>query len=903
MNKEKLTMNVLFSGIGCQERGFENSNLFDVEVVSTSEINKEAVLSYAAIHCGMTQEMIDTYTEYPSREEMVRQLKGINLGYEPEKNKYYDWDKLARRKTNDIEKYWLACKLNGNLGDISKISKMPYADLWTCSFPCFIGSTLVLTKEYGYTPIKNIKEGISVLTHDNTYQAVTKSMMTGRKNIYKINAMCFDKLECTENHKFYVRTRHRVNTHIKGKAVNYRYFDKPIWKECKDLTKNDYLGYAINQNSIIPKWQDNSGVRVKLSSLMNNEDFWWIIGRYIADGYKQTSKTGDKIVICCGTPKVKLGLVEKHLNACGLNFCTDDHKSCMNYHICSNELYKFVSQFGDKAYGKFIPSFVFDMPINLCEAFFNGYWSGDGCFSNNRYKSTSISRELIYGLGQLVAKIYHRPFSIFYSKRKPTTVIEGRIVNQHDTYTIMFSKENAKQDKAFYEEGYIWFPIKEVSNIHTVEDVYDITVENNHSFTANGAIVHNCTDISVAGKMKGLSPDTSTRSSLLWENIRLLKKAKDNGTLPKYLMFENVKNLVSKKFIDDFNNLLEVLDELGFNSYWKVLNAKDCGVPQNRERVFVISIRKDIDNGAYDFPKPFDTGIRLKDVLDKEVDEKYYLSKDIQERFHITDSTFTKNIVGTTKPDFRTIGQRDLVYQQDSIMGALVATDYKQPKQIIEQIPMDKSLKNTRYGIDYSNCITAREDCGSSPHYAQQGTAVLELTNNCIQVGNLNHYNYDEMNRVYSKEGCSPTLNTMQGGDRQPRVLEPIATVTEATKKGYAEIYEGDSVNLEQPNSKTRRGRVGKQVAQTLTTSCNQGIVEPTVQNFRVRKLTPNECWKLMGLTEEDCANAKNIGVADSQLYKQAGNGIVTNCVEQLAEHLYKAQYDNTYKCTDENFI
>lgn len=540
-------MNVLFSGIGCQERGFESSNLFDVEVVNTSEINKEAVLSYAAIHCRLTQEMVDTYAEYPSREEIVRQLKEINLGYEPEKNKCYDWNKLARRKTNDIEKYWLACKLTHNLGDINKIEFLSYADLWTISF-------------------------------------------------------------------------------------------------------------------------------------------------------------------CCQ-------------------------------------------------------------------------------------------------------------------------------------------------------------------------------------------------DISVAGKMRGLKPDSGTRSSLLWENIRLLKKAKDDGTLPKYLMFENVKNLVSKKFIDDFNNLLEVLDELGFNSYWKVLNAKDCGVPQNRERVFVISIRKDIDNGTYDFPKPFDTGIRLKDVLDKEVDEKYYLSKDIQERFHITDSTFTKNIVGTTKPDFRTIGQRDLVYQQDSIMGALVATDYKQPKQIIEQIPMDKSLKNTRYGIDYSNCITAREDCGSSPHYAQQGTAVLELTNNCIQVGNLNHYNYDEMNRVYSKEGCCPTLRTMQGGDRQPRVLEPIATVTEATKKGYAEIYEGDSVNLEQPNSKTRRGRVSKQVAQTLTTSCNQGIVEPTVQNFRVRKLTPNECWKLMGLTEEDCTNAKNIGVADSQLYKQAGNGIVSNCVELLAEHLYKAQYKNTYKCTDENFI
>ena len=361
--------------------------------------------------------------------------------------------------------------------------------------------------------------------------------------------------------------------------------------------------------------------------------------------------------------------------------------------------------------------------------------------------------------------------------------------------------------------------------------------------------------------MRGLKPDSGTRSSLLWENIRLLKRAKDDGTLPKYLMFENVKNLVSKKFIDDFNNLLEVLDELGFNSYWKVLNAKDCGVPQNRERVFVISIRKDIDNGTYDSPMPFDTGIRLKDVLDKEVDEKYYLSEDIQRRFKFIKPS-PLGIIGTTIGEECTrYGERDFVYGTHNLIGALNATDYKQPKQIIE------------------------------------------TTNNCVQIGDLNHYNYDEMNRVYAKEGCCPTLRTMQGGDRQPRVLEPIATVTEATKKGYAEIYEGDSVNFEQPNSKTRRERFGKQVAQILTTSCNQGIVEPTVQNFRVRKLTPCECMKLMGLTEEDYINTKNIGVADSQLYRQSGNGIVTNCVELLAEHLYKAQYNNTYKCTDENFI
>lgn len=119
----------------------------------------------------------------------------------------------------------------------------------------------------------------------------------------------------------------------------------------------------------------------------------------------------------------------------------------------------------------------------------------------------------------------------------------------------------------------------------------------------------------------------------------------DSNNAPKYVMFENVKNLVSKKFMSDFNDLLDVLNELGYNTYWKVLNAKDYGVPQNRERVFAISIRKDIDDGKFEFPQPFDNGVRLKDVLEDHVDKKYYLSKDIQNRLIITDKILTKMLL------------------------------------------------------------------------------------------------------------------------------------------------------------------------------------------------------------------------------------------------------------------
>ena len=144
-----------------------------------------------------------------------------------------------------------------------------------------------------------------------------------------------------------------------------------------------------------------------------------------------------------------------------------------------------------------------------------------------------------------------------------------------------------------------------------------------------------CTDISLAGKQAGLTDETGkqTRSGLLFEVERLLKKSVEDGNQPKYLLLENVKNLVGKKFKQEFDKWLKTLDGLGYNNYWKVLNAKDYGVPQNRERVFVVSIRKDVDTQGYAFPEPFKLERRLKDVLETNVDEKYYLAQDLVKSF------------------------------------------------------------------------------------------------------------------------------------------------------------------------------------------------------------------------------------------------------------------------------
>ena len=144
-----------------------------------------------------------------------------------------------------------------------------------------------------------------------------------------------------------------------------------------------------------------------------------------------------------------------------------------------------------------------------------------------------------------------------------------------------------------------------------------------------------CVDFSLAGKQAGLidTDGKQTRSGLLLEVGRLLMKMSDEKILPKYLLMENVKNLVGKKFKPAFDIWLKALEAIGYNNYWKVLNAKDYGVPQNRERVFVVSIRKDVDTHGYTFPEPFKLNRRLKDVLETNVDEKYYLKQDLAKSF------------------------------------------------------------------------------------------------------------------------------------------------------------------------------------------------------------------------------------------------------------------------------
>ncbi len=459
----------VFSGVGMQERGIINSDLFDVDVLATSDIDKEAIVSYAAVHNGLNRKMIEEYSCYPSREEMAEELKSKNIGYDFKKEKIYDWGRLSRRKDKSLEKYWLADRLSGNMGDVRVIKSLPKCDLLTFSFPC--------------------------------------------------------------------------------------------------------------------------------------------------------------------------------------------------------------------------------------------------------------------------------------------------------------------------------------------------------------------QSISIAGRQEGII-EGKTRSGLVYEIVRLIKEAKESNTLPKYLLLENVAALISKKFIGDFDNLNTFFDEMGYNVYWSLINGKDCGVPQNRNRCFAVYIRKDIDTGKFTFPKPFDNGVRLKDILESEVDARYYLSDKVTRNFKLF-SNVKGSVVkaaGTLNPQ-KNVQDKVRVLDTSGMSQGLRATDYKSPVKILSAGLNDGCHENK---IEQIGIIHSGKSAWKNP-----------------QTG-----------RVYLSAGCSPTLICCGGGGREPKILE----YTEAMRK------------------------------------------EEKRSQFHIRKLTPKECWRLMGLSDSDYDKASDIGVADTHLYKQAGNGIITNCVALLAEHLYKAQYDDTYTCTDEKF-
>ena len=365
-----------------------------------------------------------------------------------------------------------------------------------------------------------------------------------------------------------------------------------------------------------------------------------------------------------------------------------------------------------------------------------------------------------------------------------------------------------------------------------------------------------CQDISLAGKQKGFKNEDGslTRSGLFFEALRIIE-----ATKPKFAIAENVKALTDKTFETEFQIVLDSLEDAGYKNYYAVLNAKDYGIPQNRERVFIISIRDDIDHG-FQFPAKYKLKLRLKNLLEETVDEKYFLS-------------------------------------DTAIQGFLKHNlNHKAKGTGFLWKPKDGN------GDDIANCLRAN--------------GALCATDNCIDETQADYLIIGGMQKHQSikTDGICTTLTASMGtgGGYVPMITERQMTiddflpVKEATKKGYKEAHDGDYVNLQYPNSETRRGRVGDQCANTLLCNDANGVVisddpnhnlKPKLEsdktgqyimpNLRIRKLTPKECFRLMGFDDKDCDILVANKISNAQMYKMAGNSIVVDVLEYLFKALF----------------
>ncbi len=463
-----------------------------------------------------------------------------------------------------------------------------------------------------------------------------------------------------------------------------------------------------------------------------------------------------------------------------------------------------------------------------------------------------------------------------------------------------------------------------------------------------------CQDISIAGKQQGFVNDSgeSTRSGLFFEALRIIKELR-----PRYAIAENVKALTSAKFKNEFATVLSSLEEAGYNNYWRVLNAKDYGIPQNRERVFIVSIRRDADEGDFQFPNKEPLMLRLRDMLEpaESVDEKYYLSTEregvrkliveLESRYRINSSTavcvasrgrnpanpsdrttgspteqrLEPNSDGCTNtlttvqkdnlllvaepgiiqvgnivdnpnrdsqrgriydpsglaPTLNTVGgggleakividgtigphETDRVTGKDGVVQTLKATDYKNPpKIVIDDLTRDVQCQRARvFNPDGLSATITATDYKEPP-----------------QISVIGQLKDGEKGRVVDRDGIGYTLTATEYKDPL-KIAEPVI-------KKIADLNGHQSGEVHSPDG------IAATVCACTHGYANANVAVKTVHTHRVRirKLTPRECWRLMGFLDEEFDRVH--GISNSQLYKQAGNSIVVNVLSALLSQLF----------------
>lgn len=371
-----------------------------------------------------------------------------------------------------------------------------------------------------------------------------------------------------------------------------------------------------------------------------------------------------------------------------------------------------------------------------------------------------------------------------------------------------------------------------------------------------------CTNFSLAGKQEGGNKGSGTPSSLMYETIRIVEKLK-----PKYVVWENVKNLLSNKHRHNFDAYLQTMKQFGYNNYYQILNAKDYLIPQNRERVFTVSIRNDLDKDFH-FPEKQPLKLRLKDLLDKEVDKKYYLS-DTQVNRIKTSTYISSN---------RRIQEKDWEDPKCIQVASLPYFSYESDGRVYSPSGINPTLraKEPNNKIDVNDTILIKNK--SLRETLEQNDIEKDISY------------IDAYNRNIRKDDLSGTITTRVSDSNNTFIAikkdKPICLNSKGGRNGVEGL---------QPS---RKDRVYSSDGIAVTIATSDFYNPNYTSGLQIRKLTPKECWRLMGFDDEDFEKASQVN-SNTQLYKQAGNSIVVTVLEAIFKELFSEYIPNLDKWSD----
>lgn len=768
-------------------------------------------------------------------------------------------------------------------GDVTKIGEkeVPEHDLLVGGFPCLKGEERVFTTE-GLKEIKDIQLGDKVLTHKGNYKKVERKVVNPFDGEYHTFKTQYHPEEwgCTYNHKLLgvkvdkscwrnpagncIETCSRQVVTKREKSADgdkvYEWesaCEKPYlgykreWIEARDLNEGDYLAVPINRRT-----DGLDMVRDKYSTLpLESELFWEVVGLWVADGslYKQGRRSNNvRWSINKEENEVK-DKVEELAKRLGVTPTYYDGEGSFVLSIVSKELTMFLSEYYNQKKEKQLPEYCEMLPDKYQLSLIKGYWEGDGNYSDTGKASVfgivSTSLPLLNQVQRILYR-YGMVTGIHLIYQGGKQEILGREVNAKDAYRLgitgrnaeLFSQLVVKMDITEYntksntavwiDEEYIYVKIQSKKVSKESFDVYNLTVEDDHSYGTVGlGIYKNCQSFSYSGLRKGFA---DTRGTLFFEIERIAREKQ-----PKVLFLENVKGLVSHDEGKTLEVMITKLNEIGYRVDYEVLNSKYFGVPQNRERIFIIAVREDLvaqrgwvirgntvgpqskrfllarnrhlKTFNFPFPKGIGTTKVIKDIMEDDVDEKYYMTKE----------------------------------------SAL---------KLIEELK-EKGSKESKK---------------EQPQRKRRSLFSRKRDEHIDMVGKLNETGYEQTNRVYDENGIAPTITTQ----------EVCYIVGEDTGiKSVGRVHKGMSGVVYATEG----------VSPTITTNgecliAEEEVIEGGVKEVQeeeekgiyIRRLTPREYLRLQAFPEGTYEKLREAGISETQIYKQAGNAVTLTVIEAI---------------------